>query len=162
MTRELERLYIEARNNYEQDLSRLFITERRLRNEGENKKADYVYYIMQDLKEEKLFTETYHPDGYSYVSVGQIKRDYIDYEGEKGSEEKVYYEDDKSKYSVMCIFERGYIVIMVNMLRDGKDMFSAEKFIWEDFKLLSQKGFESLINSIIFYTAEDDEETGVA
>lgn len=126
-----------------------------LHRERKDKAADYVTYYFSALEEEKKFKEDSRPVGDRFVSVNQIKVDYLG--GYKGSEEKVYFEDETQTITVSASFEReDGVFICIDKTSIDKHGSTVVLIPWNKFKTLSQKDFERLLNEAIFYIIPDE------
>ncbi len=158
MRNDTERRFIEARNNYEENVEELSKTIQMLKEDGENDKAEYVEFIMNDIISEKEFeTDSTKDSEDHFVSVNQIKRDYVDYEGQKGSEEKVYYEGEDITIRTSCMFEFGRVIVMVEVSGPGNYISGHDVVDWTEFKNFSQKDFENFVNQIVFYAQPEEQ-----
>ncbi len=161
MRKETEQRFIEARNNYEENVEELKKTIEMLKADKEDEKAEYVGYILEDIEGQIAFDKS-HDEGDEYVSVGQIKRDYVDYEGHKGSEQKVFSDINGVRCETSCMFEFGNVAVLVESNSEEGHSCNATKIEWVRFKDYTQKDFEILLNELYAHATSDDEENEVA
>ncbi len=138
-----EELFIQARNNYIEEPKALEKIIEILKQENMTDKAEYVRFIKEAIEAPE------HP-----VKIGQIKRDYADYKGTKGSETITWYEKYDRKVDVSCIFELGNVIVSLEAYLEGKYATGSASFPWNRFKDFSQKEFESALNSIYYHNLE--------
>lgn len=148
-----------ARNNYIEDPKELEQISTILKRRRRNEQADYINFIKDDIINKKIFEDD-HVDGEKYYSVSQIKRDYVDYEGKNGSEEKCFFENGDRRIDVYCIFEFDRIttVMEITDYETGSHGNTAFSLDWEEFKNLSQKDFEYQLNEAVFYYNPEESE----
>ena len=141
-----EELFIQARNNYIEDPKALEKIIEILKQENMTDKAEYVGFIKEAIEAPE------HP-----VKIGQVKRDYADYKGTKGSETITWFEKNDCKTDVSCIFESEDVIVSLEAFIEGERSTGSASFPWNRFKEFSQEEFECVLNSIYNYNLVSEE-----